>query len=228
MCHSCYQPDYLCSCESDCPIKLDFACIIYNKEGKDASKLQGLNLPNGSTLRLVVELIDEKIKQLNVVNYSIPFLRTISTINNIQKFAEVVDSQISALKSNLVDISTDVSPDVVGSNTPSINIGTSGTQGHTISANLKVSAQAGNTISVLSDGVYNNPQTLNVNYTNKTLSIANGNTVDLSALVQAPSGYLGNVVSDPSTPLDGNYWFNTVQNKLKIRVNGGIKEIVTI
>lgn len=47
----------------------------------------------------------------------------------------------------------------------------------------------------------------------------------------APSAnrdWLGNLTSDPSAAINGNYWFNTNQNKLKIKVNGIVKEIVTV
>lgn len=233
MCNKCYQPfcGGTCNenpCESGCPIKLDFACIVYNKDGKEASKLSGLNLPNGSTLRLVVELLDEKIKQLDVVNYALPHLRQSHVINNVKKFAEVVDSTLASLRSDILSLSSESSPNVIGIASSSINLATSGTQGHTIKADLKLSASEGNTLTILGDGLYNNPQTLGINYLTKSLTISNGNSVDLTPLVQAPSGYLGKVIADPSSPLDGNYWFNSSQNKLKIRVGDTIKEIVTL
>lgn len=42
------------------------------------------------------------------------------------------------------------------------------------------------------------------------------------------AGYLGNLTSDPSNPLDGQYWFNAVTQELKIRVNGATRKIQTI
>lgn len=58
--------------------------------------------------------------------------------------------------------------------------------------------------------------------------------VELTALKESitPSGsftrdYLGELSSDPGAAINGNYWFNTNQNKLKIKTNGLIKEILT-
>jgi hypothetical protein len=49
----------------------------------------------------------------------------------------------------------------------------------------------------------------------------------LQSLGSPVSGYLGNVVSDPASPVDGNYWFNVTSGDLKIKANGTIRKITT-
>lgn len=123
---------------SGCPVQLDFACIIYHKTNSEISELDGLNLSNGSTLELVIETIDEKVKQLNVLDFVLPILRATYVVNTMQQFCTSVDTQLGIL---------------------------------------------------------------NV--------------------------WRGNVTADPSSPVDGWYWYNTTSTELKIRLNGATK-IVTI
>ena len=45
---------------------------------------------------------------------------------------------------------------------------------------------------------------------------------------QLSIGFLGNLTVDPVSPIDGQLWYNTTSNTLKIAVNGGtIKTITT-
>ncbi len=233
MCNRCYKPDNLCSCncstcQDDCPLTLDFKCLIYNKSGNDINHLEGLGLNNGATLRLFAEMVDEKIKQLNFLNTSLPYIRSNNLVNSLQQFATSVDHELEALSDSIATIVDLSNVSVSAVDTNSIDMSASGTLNHTISSSLKVSPQSNNLLSVLSDGVYVSPQTISVNYSAKTISISNGNTIDLSGIVCTPSGYLGNIASDPSSSVDGNIWYNTTQNKLKIKANGVIKEIPTI
>ena len=233
MCNTCYKPDNLCTCncstcQDDCQITLDFKCLIYNKSGNDINHLDGLGLNNGATLRLFAEVVDEKLKQLNFLNTSLPYIRANNLVNSLQQFATSVDNELDNLNDAVTTISNLSNVSVAVVDTNSIDMNASGTLNHNISSSLKVSPQSNNLISVLSDGVYVTPQSLSVNYSVKSISISNGNTIDLSGIVCAPSGYLGNVAIDPSSSIDGNMWFNTAQNKLKIKANGVIKEIQTV
>jgi hypothetical protein len=233
MCNKCYRPACGgCSgcyngCEPDCPIKLDFACIIYNKDGKNASTLDGLGLGNGATLSLVIELLDEKIKQLNVLDFYLPYLRSSYIINTMEQFSEAVDDKLQTLNSVIGGINTVNNLAVTANDSNSIDFSTSGTLDHTLTANVKISATSNNQLSIQSDGLFSAPQTLSINYTTKQLTISGGNNVDLTPLITAPTGFLGEVSTDPTIASNGNYWYNTTQNKLKIKLTSGVKEILT-
>jgi hypothetical protein len=124
-----------------CIVQLDFACAIYNKDNAEASKLTALGLSNGATLKAVAEAIDTFIGTQKVTSFSLPFLKSQTTVETLKQFCEAVDSYLQA------------SP---------------------------------------------------------------------------VAGYLGNVASDPTSPLDGQYWFNATSGELKIKVNGVIKTIQTV
>lgn len=82
---------------SGCPIQLDFSCILYHKSNNEVTELDGLNLANGSTLQLVIETLDEKIKQLNVLDLTLTYLRTKYTVNTMQQFVTAVETELSEL-----------------------------------------------------------------------------------------------------------------------------------
>lgn len=225
-CNSCHQPIHQCCCNGSCPLGyIDFSCIIYHKSNNEVTELDGLNLSNGATLELIIETIDEKVKQLNVLDFTLPCLRASYVVNTMKQFTEAVDTKLCAL-------ATDVATALANSNTPitandstSIDFTTSGTLDHTVTAAIIVSPQADNLLSILSDGVYSAPQTLSINYTDKLISISNGNTINLTSLFVG--GFLGNLGSDPSSPEDGQYWWRTDTSELKIRVNGTTRNITT-
>lgn len=194
-CH-CNCHSYTCNPFIECPIQLDTKCIIYNKNGNDESLLTSLNLPNGTTVKLILEQIDEKIAQLNVLNTNLPYLRTSYVINTLQQFLTAVDDKLSDLAS-------------------------------AITGAVDISADSGNIISAHVDGIYAAASTLSVDYVNKTLSISGGNTVNLTGIFTTPSPYLGEVSSDPSGAVNGNYWWNTTSSTLKIRVNNTTRTITT-
>ena len=211
-----------------CDVTLDFKCIFYNTLGTDVTTLDGLGLANGSSLKLFAETVDEKIKQLNVINFSLTNLRQSHVINTLQQFAESVDSELGSLKTTVDGITGLSNVGLTANDSSSIDFTTSGTLDHTLTAAVKISAAAHNLVSIVSDGIFAAPQTLSVNYDAKTISISDGNSIDISSLMAVPSGYLGNVTSTPSNAINGNYWYNTATGKLMIKVNSIVKEIVTV
>jgi hypothetical protein len=121
MCHICGQPQYYpcncvqqnllpcnpCSTTSDgCPIKLDTACVIYHKSLSTPSGLEALNLPNGSTLDLILDTIDVQLRQINVPDWTLPFLDDSYVINTLEQFGTAVDSQFAEVDSQISDINT--------------------------------------------------------------------------------------------------------------------------
>ena len=221
---NCGTPDPCIPCE----ITLDFKCIFYNTLGTDVTCLDGLNLANGSSLKLFAETVDEKIKQLNVINFSLTNLRQDYVINTLQQFSEAVDTQLGILETTVNGITGLSNLALTANDSSSINFTTSGTLNHTLTGSVIISAAAHNQASIVSDGVFVSPQTLSVNYDAKTISISDGNSIDISSLMASPSGYLGNVTSTPSYAINGNYWYNTSTGKLMIKVNNIVKEIVTV
>lgn len=107
-CSNCYNPCQRCTCyvTSGCPVQLDFECIIYHKNNSDITELDGLNLSNGATLELVIESIDEKIKQLKVLDFNLPCLRASYVINTMQQFTEAVDTELCSIKQRLDALET--------------------------------------------------------------------------------------------------------------------------
>lgn len=211
---------------SSCPVQLDMACVFYHKNNNEISELDGLGLPNGSSLELIIETIDEKIKQLNVVNFTLPCLRAEYVVNTMQQFAQAVDTKLCILAEDIADAAADSGTILTVNDSATINFTASGTLSHTLTGIVKFSATSPNMAEGLSDGIYVPPQTLSINYTTKELTISDGNTVDLTSLVCGVGGFLGNVSSDP-VAVDGQYWWNTASSELKIKVNGTTKVITT-
>lgn len=102
-CSTCYNPCNSCTCyvTTGCPLQLDFSCVLYHKNNNEVTELDGLNLSNGATLELVIESIDEKIKQLAVVNFTLTYLRQSYVINTMQQFCEAVDAELSDINDRL-------------------------------------------------------------------------------------------------------------------------------
>lgn len=108
-CYSCGSCSP-CTCQSSCngvvvtsgcPIQLDFSCILYHKSNGEVTELDGLNLTNGATLELVIETIDEKIKQVAVLDTTLTYLRTKYVINTLQQFLTAVDTELSDINDRL-------------------------------------------------------------------------------------------------------------------------------
>jgi hypothetical protein len=232
-CNKCgsYITSYGCACTTSngCPIQLDFSCVLYHKDNNEISELDGLALTNGSTLELVIEALDEKIKQLDVNSWNLPYLRSIYTVNNLSQFGEAVDTELNEIRDEIVTLTGLVNLPITPNDSASINLTVSGVNDHTLRADLTLSATSGNQASILLDGVYVTPQTLSADYINKTISISDGNTINLTSLCGCEdcNPYLGAVASDPTTPDEGKYWYNTTSNLLKIQVNGLVKVITT-
>lgn len=214
--------------DTGCPIMLDAGCVLYHKYNNEVSELDELNLTNGVTLEVVLEALNDKVKQINVTDFTLTYLREKPyVINTFQQFAQSVDTELSLLKDEIDDASSDNSTPLTANDSSTITFATSGTLNHTVSADIIISAANGNRLSVETDGLFSASQTLSVNNSTKELSISDGNTVDLSSISAGVSGYLGEVTTDPSLSINGQYWYNTVQSKLKMTVNGVTKEIVT-
>ena len=93
-----------CYVTTGCPLQLDFSCVLYHKNNNEVTELDGLGLSNGATLELVVETIDEKVKQLNVLNFNLACLRQSYVINTMQQFCEAVDTEICSLKTRVTNL----------------------------------------------------------------------------------------------------------------------------
>lgn len=227
-CSSCKPKCDPCQNNGPCPTKLDFDCIIYHKSNNQISGLQCLGLTNGATLTLFAETVDTYICQLKVLNWDLECLRDAGyTINTVQQFGEAVDVELCELQAQIDALVADMAVPITTTPTATITFSLSGDLDHHISANVNVSAIAGNKLVVLGDGLAVAPQTLSIDYTEKTLSISDGNTVDFSSLVCGVGGWLGNVVADP-TAIDGQYWFRTDLDQLRIKLNGGVRQITII
>jgi len=225
------QPCNPCVPAGTCPILLDTACVIYHKNGNSPTELINLNLGNGSTAELIFNTIDQQLGFIQVQNWNIPVLRGIyGTVNNLIQFGQDVDTQIGLINTAITALQAGAGSPLTKTDTPSIQIVLSGTLNHNISANVNISSASGNSLSINSDGLYDAPQTLSVNPSARTLTISNGNTVNLAALVCGVSGYLGEVTSDPVSPVNGQYWFRTDLSAsvgLRIQLNGSVRTITT-
>lgn len=222
-------PAFPPSCDNNgCPVILDSVCVIYHKNNSSLSNLKNLNLPNGTPAQLIFDTIDVQLGYLNFTNWSIPFLRSIYLnpgINNLIQFGSAVDNQLMLLTDAVEALQSGST--LTKTNTESIDIVLTGAFNNIISANVNISATSGNRVSIVSDGLLVPPQSLIPDYVNKTLEISDGNTVDLAPLLTAASGFLGNLPSDPSSPQDGQYWYETGSNQLKMQLNGATR-IITI
>src|SRR5690349_1208881 len=94
---NCYPYTSSTCCPTGCPIQLDTSCVIYHKNNNQTSGLVGLQLGNGSTLELILDSIDVKLRGLNVADWTLAYLRAGYTINTLQQLAEAVDQELSDL-----------------------------------------------------------------------------------------------------------------------------------
>lgn len=225
-CGGSFPPDATCGC----PTQLDSACVIYHKFNNQISGLVNLGLGNGATAELIFNTIDAQLGYINVANWALPNLRGDGfTLNTLPQFGAAVDTEIGNINGEITVLQGLVNTPITPIDTTSVNLTVSGVLNHTLQADVNISATTGNTLVILGDGLYSAPQTLSINYVNKTLSISGGNTVDFSSLL-CQAGWLGNVTSDPAGVADGNYWFRTdlaAASGLKIKVNGTVRTITT-
>jgi hypothetical protein len=209
------------------PLFLDSANVIYHLFNNQLSNLRNLGFPNQTPVQTILDGIDYWIGFLNITQWNIPNLKTLfpqDTFNNLQIFGQAVDAEFGNILASIATISGSSATPNSATNTDSIAFILTGPLNRNISANVLLSAASGNTLSILSDGLFNPPQNLGVNYTNNSLTITGGNTVTLP---NPPSGWLGNVSADPASPQDGQYWYNTTSSQLKMRANGSTLVITT-
>jgi len=226
-CTPIHSDDCGCSsCCGGCPVNLDMSCVFYHKDNNKLTELDGLNFSNGATLEIIIESIDEKIKDLNVVDFNLPCLRVGYVINTMEQFAEAVDTELCLIKDSITDLSEEVGVELTAVDSATIDFSTSGTLDHTLTGSVKLSATSGNRLTEELDGIYVDGQIISIDYDAKTISISDGNTLSFASLMSGTLGFLGNLASDPSA-IDGQYWYNTSGNVLKIKVNGLVKTITT-
>jgi hypothetical protein len=219
-----------CNTNTGCPIQLDFDCVIYHKDNNEVTNLTNLALTNGATLNQFAEAVDTYIGFIKAQDYNLPCLRDTYTINSLQEFAEAVDTELCEIRTEIETIEASVATPITPVDTASINLGASGVLNHTLQADVIISPNSGNRLSIQGNGLFSSPQILSVNYSTKELTIVGGNTVALAALFTPVSGFLGNVTADPATPLDGQYWFRTdlaAASGLRIQLNGSVRTITT-
>jgi hypothetical protein len=223
-----------CANPGPCPIQLDFNCIIYHKDNSQVNNLGPIGLNNGATLQLFADTVAAMLGPLagpgqGPSAWSLPCLRAVPyTINTFQQFGQAIDTQLCILQGEINAVIATASTPITPVDTHSINLTVSGTLNHTLQADVIISPNANNLLSIQTNGLFSAPQDLSINTATKVLSISNGNSVDLTSIVCAVGGFLGNLTTDPSTPiLDGQYWWNTTSSLLKIQVNGIVKTITT-
>jgi hypothetical protein len=219
-----------CNSNTGCPIQLDWDCSIYHKDNNEVTNLTNLGLANGATLNQFAEAVDTYIGEIKAQDYNLPCLSATYTINSLQEFAEAVDTVLCELTDDITTVSGSVATPITPVDTQSINLTVSGTLNHTLQADAIISPNSGNRLSIQSNGLFASPQILSVNYSTKELTIVGGNTVSLTALFTPVSGFLGNVTADPSSPLDGQYWFRTdlsAASGLRIQLDGNVRTITT-
>lgn len=211
-----------------CPIQLDTSCSIYHKNMNVLSGLVNLNLPNGSTLELILNTIDGQLGVLNVNLWPLSFLRSVPyVITNLAQFGSAVDTQFNLIAGQISTLQADVNVPNTATDTETVHFVLTGTLDRNISADVKVSATSGNQLTIQPDGLFSQAQNLSVDYTTGMLTITDGNTVDFTPFMG--KGWKGNVTSDPAS-VDGDYWFRTdlsTASGLKIKLNGAVRTITT-
>ena len=225
-----------CANPGPCPIQLDFNCIIYHKNNDQVNNLGPIGLTNGATLQLFADTVATMLGPIagpdgGPTAWTLPCLRAVPyTINTLQQFAQAVDTQLCVLQGEIDSVIATAATPITPVDTNSINLTVSGTLNHTLQADAIISPNANNQLSILGNGLFAAPQTLSVNPALHTVTISGGNTVDLTSLICSVGGFLGNVTSDPVSPLDGQYWFRTdlaAASGLRIHLNGLVRTIPT-
>jgi hypothetical protein len=199
---------------------IDSSNVIYHLFQQSLSNLINMELPNGTSAQIIFETIDGYIGPLKVGNWFISNIRTLFpavNFQNVQQFGQAVDAELGTLIGNINTISGSSMVPLTSTNTESITFNLTGTLNRNISASVNISTSSGNTLILNPDGLFAIPQQLSINYLTNQIGITGGNTVNLP---NAPSGWLGNLSSDPSSAVDGNYWYNTSSSQLKFKANG--------
>jgi len=105
-CTSCTQTN--CSCDecpdNGCPVELDASCVYYNFKRNSPSNLTCLAIPNATSLKTILEAIDDKLCAINpydFTGYFIPCLSGKYTIIDFQTFVESVDKEFCFIKNTI-------------------------------------------------------------------------------------------------------------------------------
>ena len=215
-------------CGPDGPNPIDSASVIYHLLQNTPTNLINLGLPNGTTSQLIFDTIDTYIGEIKATNWSLPFLKGYFTINSLSDFGTAVDAELAILSGDISSLSGSTLIANTKTDTETIKFTLTGTLSRNISADVQISATAENQLTVQADGLFVQPQNIAIDYINKTISISDGDTVSFASIANGNIGWLGNVTSDPIST-DGQYWWNSTSNTLKVNIGGGVvKTIVTV
>jgi hypothetical protein len=122
-----YNPCHICNPEPNCdpcsepqacPINLDTSCIFYNLY-EQTNDLPCLGFSNGTSLKLILEEIDERLCQNlpNIASYNLPCLRDSYVVTNFQQFSEAVDEELCLVRADLSLIISNLQTQVNGIST---------------------------------------------------------------------------------------------------------------
>lgn len=101
---TCEQNCEPCAEEQVCKINLDSSCVFYNLASANPSALTCVDLPNGTSLKVILETLDEKLCNLtpDINGYNLPCLRNSYVVTNFRQFSESVDSELCTIKTQLL------------------------------------------------------------------------------------------------------------------------------
>jgi hypothetical protein len=108
-CHTHYEPHHGHTCQNGWQV--DASRVFYHFESCEASKLTCLEIPNGTNLQTILEIVDYAICQaitFNYNSYNLPCLRARYTITDNQQFAESVDTELCRILSQVATCNTTV------------------------------------------------------------------------------------------------------------------------
>lgn len=105
--------------DNGCSIILDANCIFYNLHDTTPSRLTCVGVPNGTSLRTILEEFDTKlcsITSLNYSGYNLSCLRDSHSILTNQNFAEAVAEEICNTQSSLASLNTSITTQITNIN----------------------------------------------------------------------------------------------------------------
>jgi hypothetical protein len=162
-----------------CPQLIDSKCVVYN--GED---IECVDVESGDILEHVISKITDAV--CNGVTINLAVANTDNTISAIITNPPsgrllTINSVVSPNANNaLVKVSNGLfvpqftQTSITTTNSQSINFTTSGTANHTITANVRISNVVGNTLSILSDGLFVS------NSANTPLNAVDSNSIDFT------------------------------------------------
>lgn len=162
-----------------CPQTIDSKCVVYN--GED---IECVDIESGDILEHVISKITDAVCNGVSINLSVANTdKTISAVitNPPSGRLLTINSIVSTNANNaLVKVSNGLfvpqftQTSITTTNSQSINFSTSGTANHTITANVRISEQVGNSLSILSDGLFVS------NSANTPLNTVDSNSIDFT------------------------------------------------